>query len=116
MLTAAILFTLTALGGATAASFPIRKIPRPPTWLALGHGAAAIASFAVLGYALSTSAITQLEQLAAATLALAAVGGLTLFLGFHLRGKALPLLLVVGHGILAIAGVALLWFSVARGS
>jgi len=115
MLGAAIMFTLTALGGAAVASFPIRKIPRPPTWLALGHGAVAIASFAVLAYSFTTSTTTQLEQLAAAVLALAAVGGLTLFLGFHLRGKALPLLFVVGHGILAISGLALLWFSVARG-
>lgn len=116
MLTAAIMFTLTALGGATAASFPIRKIPRPPTWLALGHGVIAIASFMALAYELSTSAVTQLEQVATAILALAAIGGLTLFLGFHLRGKSLPLLLVAGHGILAVAGVALLWLCVARAS
>jgi len=116
MLIAAILFTLTALGGAVLASFPIRKIPRPPTWLALGHGAAAILSFAALAYAAMSSTLTQLEQLSAAALVLAAIGGLTLFLGFHLRGKALPLLLVIGHGVLAVAGVALLWFSIARGS
>ena len=66
MLTAAILFTLTALGGATAASFPLRKIPRPPTWLALGHGGAAIASFAALGYAASGRTLTSLEQQALA--------------------------------------------------
>ena len=115
MLIAAVLFTLSALGGATAASFPLRGIPRPPTWLALGHGAAAIVSFAALGYAASGKTLNSLEQLAAVLLGLAAVGGLTMFLGFHLRGKPLPLLLVVGHGILAIAGVALLWLSVYRG-
>jgi hypothetical protein len=114
MLTAAILFTLTALGGATAASFPLRKIPRPPTWLALGHGIAAIASFAALGYAALERKLTSLEQLAAGALGLAALGGLTLFLAFHLRGKPLPILIVITHGILAVAGVALLWFSVYR--
>ena len=43
-----ILFTLTALGGAVLASFPLRGIPRPPTWLALGHGAIAIVSVVAL--------------------------------------------------------------------
>jgi hypothetical protein len=115
MLTAALLFTLAGVGGATAASFPLRGIPRPPTWLALGHGVAALVSFGVLGYAASGKTLTSLEQLAAALLGLAAVGGLTMFLGFHLRGKPLPLLLVIGHGVLAVAGVALLWFSIYRG-
>ena len=114
MLTAAILFTLTALGGATAASFPLRGLPRPPTWLALGHGVAAIASFGMLAYAATGQSLALLEQLAVGMLGLAAVGGLTLFLGFHLRGKPLPVFLVIGHGVVAVAAVALLWYSVYR--
>ena len=116
MLIAAILFTLAAVGGATAASFPLRGIPRPPMWLALGHGAGAIISFGALAYAASGKSLSSLEQLAAALLGLAAVGGLTMFLGFHLRGKPLPILLVIGHGVLAVAGLALLWYSVYRGA
>ena len=114
MLIAAILFSLTAIGGATAASFPLRGLPRPPTWLALVHGAAAIASFAAFAYTALSKTLTSLEQLSIAGLGLAAVGGLTLFIGFHLRRKPLPVLIIIGHGILAVAGVSLLWFSVYR--
>ena len=40
--------------------------------------------------------------------ALAALGGLTLFLGFHLRQKPLPVWMILGHGLVGIAGVVLL--------
>jgi len=110
---AACLFTLTALGGAALASFPLRGLGRPPTWLALGHGGLALCSFAALFYA-AMSGLSGLATLALVALLLAASGGATLFLGFHLRSQPLPLVLVVGHGLLAITGVALLWFSVLR--
>ena len=113
MMLAAILFTLTALGGAALASFPLRGLGRPPTWLAVGHGLAAVCSFVALFYA-AASGLPGLGQIALTMLLLAAVGGATLFLGFHLRSKPLPLVLVVGHGLLAIAGVALLWYTILR--
>jgi hypothetical protein len=107
-----ILFTLTALGGAVLASFPLRGIPRPPTWLALGHGAIAVCSFVVLIYNAATVGIPGLAQLALGVLVLAAAGGATMFLGFHLRNKPLPVPLVVGHGLIALIGVVMLWLSV----
>jgi hypothetical protein len=113
MMLAASLFTLTALGGAVLASFPLRAMGRPPTWLALGHGGLAVCSFAALFYA-ATSALPALAQIALAVLLLAASGGATLFLGFHIRSKPLPVLLVIGHGLLATAGVALLWITALR--
>ena len=109
---AAILFTLTALGGAALASFPFRNIPRPPLWLALGHGAAAVASFAALLYVAATDGLAGLALAALVVLILAALGGATLLLGFHLRGAPLPKLLVAGHGLVALVGVVLLWLSV----
>jgi len=113
MFLAASLFTLTALGGAVLASFPLRGVPRPPTWLALGHGALAVCSFAALFYA-SLSGLSSLAQIALVVLLMAAGGGATMFVGFHLRARPLPVVLVIGHGALAIAGVALLWFSALR--
>jgi hypothetical protein len=115
MLAAAILFTLTAMGGAVLASFPLRGIPRPPTWLALGHGVVAILGFAALIYHAMTSTPTLWAQYAAGALVLAAIGGATLFLGFHLRQKPLPLALVLGHGMVALCGVVLLWVSIYYG-
>ena len=109
MLLPQILFTLTALGGAVLASFPLRGIPRPPTWLALGHGAVAVCSFAVLIYNAATVGIPALAQIALGVFVLAALGGAALFLGFHLQNKALPVPIVIGHGLTAVVGVLLLW-------
>jgi hypothetical protein len=38
----------------------------------------------------------------------AALGGATLFFGFHLREKALPIPLVFGHGLIALTGFIML--------
>ena len=100
-----------ALGGAVAASFPLRGIPRPPLWLAVGHGAVAIASFAVLIYNAATVGIPFLAQVALGILVVAALGGATLFLGFDIQKRALPVPLVIIHGLAAVVGVVLLWLS-----
>src|SRR5947208_2228666 len=54
MTVAAILFTLTALGGLLLAGIRLKGEPYPPLWLALGHGAGGAAGFAALGYAWSS--------------------------------------------------------------
>src|SRR6185503_19383389 len=99
----------TALGGAVVASFPLLRGIRPPTWLALGHGGVAVASFAVLIYQMMTVGITGTAQLALGVLVLAALGGATLFLGFHLQNRALPKPFVVAHALIALIGVIILW-------
>jgi hypothetical protein len=109
MLLEPVLFTLTALGGAVLASFPLRGIPRPPTWLALGHGGIAIVSFGALIYRAATTGVPSIALVALGLFALAAIGGAVLFLGFHLSGKPLPKALVLGHGALGAIGVVLLW-------
>jgi len=114
MYTAAILLTLAALGGAVVASFPLRGIPRPPTWLALGHGAIAAAGLATLIYYVLTTTVATFVFVATAILVAAALGGVALFAGFHVRERPLPLLLVLGHGLTAVTGVALLWLSILR--
>ena len=111
MNTAAILLTLAGLGGLVVASFPLRGIPRPPTWLALGHGAIAAAGLVTLIYLTLTTTVTTMVFVATAILVAAALGGAALFLGFHLREKPLPIVLVLGHGATALTGVILLWLS-----
>lgn len=114
MTLAACLFTLTALGGAAIASYPLRGLPRPPTWLALGHGLVAICSFAVLIYLAATAGIPAMAQIALFVFVLAALGGALLFIGFHARQKPLPIAFVIGHGLTALCGLVLLWISVYR--
>src|SRR5262245_20021861 len=94
MNTAAILLTLAGLGGLVVASFPLRGVPRPPIWLAVGHGAIAAAGLGTLIYLDLTTTVATTVLVATAILVAAALGGLALFAGFHLPGKPLPMVLV----------------------
>jgi hypothetical protein len=109
---AAILFVLTALGGGGIAAIRLAGRPQPPTWVALMHGGLAALSIAFLGYTAATSGIPMLGQIALGVFVLAALGGVTIFLLFHRRGKPLPIPLVIGHGLFALLGVGLLLVSV----
>lgn len=109
---AAIVLGLAALGGLTLAGIRLSGKPRPPTWIALGHGAVAATGLALLIYAAMTDGIPLLAQAALGILVLAAVGGAAIFLLFHLKKLALPIPLVIGHGLVAVAGLVLLLVSV----
>ena len=115
MTIAAVLFSLTALGGLAMAGIRLRGAPYPPLWLALGHGAGGAAGFAALGHAWSSAGIPELAQYALYAFVAAALGGVTLLGGFHLQKKPLPVWMVLGHGAVGLAGVALLWAGVMRG-
>jgi hypothetical protein len=106
--TAVILFALAALGGALAAGIRLSGKPYPPLWLALVHGVVAAGGLGVLIYTAATAGLPPLGQAALGVFVLASVGGAILFLGFHLRNKALPIPLVLGHGLAAVTGFVLL--------
>ena len=110
---AVVVLGLAALGGIALAGFRFYGQPRPPTWMAVGHGLVAATGLILLIYAAATTTIPQLAQIALGVLVLAALGGATLFIGFHLREKELPIPLVLGHGLIAMAGYGMLlvgWF------
>jgi len=117
MQTAAIVLALAAVGGLTLAIIRLRGAPRPPTWMALGHGAVAATGLGLLIYAAFDPGIPTLGQAALCVLVLAALGGATMFIGFHLRQQPLPIPLVIGHGLIAATGFLLLlatmfhWFT-----
>ena len=108
MQAAAIVLGLAALGGLTLATIRLLGTPRPPTWMALGHGTVAAAGLGLLIYAAIDHGIPSLAQIALGLIVLAALGGMTIFLGFHMRQKPLPIPLVVGHGLIATTGYVLL--------
>jgi len=83
--------------------------------MALGHGAVAATGVGLLIYAAVSPGIPTLAQVALGIFILAALGGATLFLGFHMRGKALPIPLVLGHGLIAATGLVLLLLSYFQG-
>src|SRR5438034_6958674 len=94
---AAIFFALAALGGLTIAGMRLSGTPRPPIWLAMGHGAIAAAGLLTLIYTAATQPLPTIALAALGFFVLAAAGGATIFVLFHLRAKPLPIPLVLGH-------------------
>jgi hypothetical protein len=114
MQAAVIVLVLAAIGGLTLAAIRLRGAPWPPMWMALGHGAVAASGVGLLIYAASSPGIPGLAQVALGIFILAAAGGAVLFLGFHMRRKALPIPFVLGHGLIAATGLVLLLVSYFR--
>ena len=112
MQAAAVLFALAALGGLTLAGIRMSGKPRPPTWLALGHGAIAATGLVTLLSTAATGSLPLLAYISLGAFVLAALGGATIFLLFHLRKKPLPIPLVFAHGAIAVTGFALLLFAI----
>ncbi len=86
--------------------------PRPPTWLALGHGAVAASGLVTLLYTAATGSLPLLAYISLGTFVLAALGGATIFLLFHLREKPLPIALIFAHGAIAVTGFVLLLLAI----
>lgn len=105
---AAVFFVLAALGGITMLIIRLRGAPRPPTWMALGHGVIALCGLVTLGYAFMQGSLPVFATYALACFVLAALGGATIFALFHLRGRPLPVPMILGHGLIAATGLGLL--------
>jgi hypothetical protein len=105
---AAVFFALAALGGLTMAGIRLSGTPRPPTWLALGHGAIAAIGLIAFIYAAATQPIPTVARVALGCFVLAAAGGATIFALFHLKAKALPIPFVLAHGAIAVTAFVLL--------
>lgn len=105
--TGLILFAIAALGGATMAVLHFRGRAAPPAVLAALHGILAAAGLAVLLLAVVRDGARGLPAIALLLFLLAALGGFWL-LGLHIRGRRHPPALIVGHGLLAVAGFLVL--------
>ena len=108
---AAILLSLAALGGVAMVVIRLRGAPLPPIGLATGHGTIAGIGVLVLAYNAYTPGIPQLAQIALGIFILAALGGVTLFTMFHLKGRPLPIPVMLGHGVIALTGLGLLLYT-----
>ncbi len=111
MQTAAALFGAAALGGLLMAGMRFSGTPRPPVWLAMGHGLMAAAGLTLLTYAAVTLGIPPMAQLALALFILAAIGGAAMNLLFHWKLLPLPIPLMIGHALMAVTGFVLLLLS-----
>lgn len=108
MAMAAVFLGIAALGGLVIVAMRLGGQPRPPLWLALVHGAVAAIGLVILAYTAATAGVPQMAQIALGLFALAALGGAFIFLGYHLKEKPLPIPFILGHGVAALVGVALL--------
>ena len=98
-----LLFAVAAVPGLTMAIMHFRKATPPLPVLAVLHGGFAASGLIVLLLALIKAGMHGAPAIALGLLLAAALGGFGL-LSFHLRGRALPSGLVVGHALLAVAG------------
>lgn len=98
-----VLFAIAATGGIVLAALHFGK-KTLPMWLALLHGLVAVSGVIVLIAALMKLAGATLLVAGLALFAVAAIGGLTLFLGFYVHKKRLPSPIVILHALFAVAG------------
>jgi len=111
MTIALVLFALAAVGGVYMAAVRFRGADRPPTAVALVHGAAAAAGLIALIVAVMGMAEPGLAKTALVVFIVAALGGFFLFTQ-HMQSKALPIPVVVIHGLIAVVGFVILLVAV----
>ncbi len=107
MTLAVTLFALAAVGGLALAGMRLKGTEIPPTWLAIVHGLAAASGLVALIAAVMGSGAPSTATIALVGFVVAALGGFVLFAN-HLRGKALPIPLMVIHALVAVASFLVL--------
>jgi hypothetical protein len=108
---AVVLFAVAAVGGLVMAVQRFRGRPQPPLALALVHGGLAAAGLVVL-IAVVAKGGASLAVVSLVLFAVAALGGFYLFLGQHLRKKALSVPVVAVHAVVAVTAFVLLLVAV----
>jgi len=108
MKTATVLLTVSALGGLVMAGIRFSGQPHPPSWLAMLHGFLSAAALTLLLYAYFTVGLAGMAQLALLLFLVAALGGVFMNLGYHVKNLPLPKGIVLGHAAFAVCGYVLL--------
>jgi glucose uptake protein GlcU len=115
MKTACVLLAITALGGLAMAGMRLAGRVNPPTWIAMLHGFLAGAAVTLLLYAWFTVGLPTAASWALLLFLVAALGGIVLNLNYHWKQVPLPIGLMVGHAVIAVAGFVLLVIAILRG-
>lgn len=109
--TSIVLFLLAASGGLLMAILRFTGHPRPPSWLAMGHGLLAGAGVTLLIYAAVVFGIPTMAMVGLVILLIAAAGGAAMNLLFHSKQLPLPIPLMLVHATAAVTAVILLLIS-----
>ncbi len=112
--TAAVLLTITALGGVAMAGMRFASDKQPPAWLAMVHGLLAAAAVTLLIYAQATVGLPAIATGALVLFVIAALGGVYLNLAYQWKQVLLPEGLVVGHALVAVIGFVMLCIAALR--
>ncbi len=107
MVLAAILLAIAALGGVLMAIMRLTGRELPPMGLAIVHGLFAASGLVALLVAVIGVNAPMQANIAAGGFVLAALGGFFLF-SYHLRRQALPVPVVLVHGVVAVISFVLL--------
>lgn len=107
MAIATALFALAAIIGVAMAALHFRGQTPPRPILAALHGLFAAAGLVLLMLAVLLTGAGTAAGVALGLFLLAALGGFAL-LALHLRGRALPNGLILGHGLLAVVAFVIL--------
>lgn len=110
LVNAVILFAIGAVAGLTMAAMHFRRSSSPRAVLAAAHGLFAAGGIVTLVWTVVKMGGNHGVHIALALFILAAAGGFTL-LSFHLRGRALPSALIIGHGLVAVTAFIVLLLS-----
>jgi hypothetical protein len=111
---AIILFAIGALGGLVMAFQVFTGRDRPWSWLAMVHGFIGAAGLTLLVWATAMSGVPSLVNIGLVVLLLAALGGATLGLKYHVKMLPLSRPLVIGHAAAAVVGFVLVLVGAGR--
>lgn len=106
--TAVVLLALTGAGGLLMAGIRFSGKPHPPSWIAMAHGLLAGSGLTLVLYPAFVAGMNAAAWGGLALLVVAALGGLTLNLGYHWKNIALPVWLVLVHAAVAVVGLVVL--------
>jgi hypothetical protein len=106
--TAVVLLALTAAGGLLMAGIRFSGRPHPPSWIAMAHGLLAGSGLTLVLYTAFAAGLPGAAWGGLVLLAAAALGGLVLNLGYHVKDRALPIWLVLVHAAIAVVGLVVL--------
>lgn len=84
------------------------KHNNPPHWIAMLHGFIAAAGVTLLAYVVIFAQVPDLAQIGLLAFLLAAAGGVWMNLGHHQQNRLIPSTIMIGHALVAVAGLVLL--------
>jgi len=108
MVAAAVLFAITALGGAAMAAIRLSGREFPPLWIVIPHGIAAAAGLVTLMMTVAGRTAPAMAGAALIGFVIAFIAGITLLFVYHVNKRPLSIPLMLTHGTVAVVSFVIL--------